>query len=190
MRLPPEFEDGSVLTRSVVEMQEVEDGVIEGIAVPYEVETELLPGIYEVFTKGAFAAAQKDPGRVKLRGVGHDRSVIGHALSVEDMADGVHVRMKVVDTSDGMDALKLMRAGSIDVFSCEFVGMPRHQRVSEDRRGLHVRHDRARLVGVSPVPEGAYGRAASIVSVRDSRKAALEFARIREREFWSRIAKM
>jgi HK97 family phage prohead protease len=163
------------------------EGVVDGMAVPYETRTELSPRVWETFSRGAFSRAVKDPARVKVRGVGHSREVIGHVLALEDRAAGLWVRMRIVDTTAGLDALKLLRAGSIDEFSVEFETNPRWHTVTETRDGILVRHNRAHLVGISPVPHGAYGRDARVLSVRDADDKEREARIAQERAFWERL---
>jgi HK97 family phage prohead protease len=145
-----------------------DEGVLTGRAIPYEVEIDLLPNVREVFTRGAFSRATRDPARVKLRGIDHGQEVIGHAVELEDRDDGLWVRMRVIDTAAGSDALKLLRAGSIDELSIEFRRLSQYTKVSRTQKGVHFRYDRAQLVGVAPVSDGAYGKHAKITAVRNS----------------------
>lgn len=172
--------DGRVLTRAaeITAFDEV-DGIVTGRAVPYDVEIELTQGLYESFSPGAFKAAAKDPGRVKMKSQEHGGEVIGHAVEVIDGPEGVDVRMKIVDTQAGSDVLKLLRAGSLDNLSIEYKAIPKGGFQTERRLdGLLVRHKRAHLIGVSPVSEGAYGKHAMITSVRhaDAHEAEVQKA--------------
>lgn len=173
-----DFLDGRVLTRAAaISAFDEETGIVEGRAAPYDISCEIAPGLFESFAPGTFRGAVKDPARVKVRAQNHGAEVVGHAVEIFDNPDGVHVRLKVVDTVAGNDVLKLLRAGSLDQLSVEFRAIPKGG-FSVERRtdGIHVRHKRAHLVGVSPVPEGAYGEAAKILSVRDMREKELESA--------------
>lgn len=163
---------------AVVEDVDEETGVVEVKIVPYEVEAELEEGLAEVFTRGAFAGAVGNPSRCKMTDQQHGRqTVIGNAIELRDEVDGHYGRLRIADTVAGRDVLTLLRAGILDEMSVEFRTMRKHMRVTRRDGGMLVRHDRAVLVGVSPVSAGAYGRDARVLSVRDA-----EADRARERE--------
>lgn len=165
------FELDQVQTRraSVTGVAE-EEGVVEARIVPYEHEVQLDEGLWEVFSRGAFQAAVGNPSRCKVTDQGHQRQVIiGHAIELRDDEGALEGRLKIADTSQGRDVLALFRAGSLTELSVEFRTQARHMRVT--RRpggGVLVRHDRAVLVGVSPVGMGAYGDEARVLSVREA----------------------
>jgi HK97 family phage prohead protease len=148
---------------------DVDERLIELRAVPYGVETRLAPNLVESFSPKAFAAAGKDPGRVKLWDKhstegGHP---VGWAEAVEDRADGVYIRTRVSATSAGNDLLTLARDGVLDEASVEFQPIPDDMRVTRRGDDTVVSHRRARLLGVALVTHGAYGRGATVLSVRD-----------------------
>lgn len=154
-----------------------DDGTVDAKIVPYEVEAPLSDGLWEVFSRGAFAAAVGNPSRCKVTNQGHDRAVvIGHAISLRDEEDGHYGKLRIADTSQGRDVLALLRAGSLSELSVEFRMQKRGYRFSpRPAGGQLLRHDKATLVGVSPVGAGAYGDAARVLAVRDS-----EAERVRE----------
>lgn len=164
------FEDDQVqVRRAEVTAVTEEDGVVEARIVPYEREVRLDEGLFEVFTRGAFSAAVGNPSRCKVSDQGHQRQVIiGHAIELRDEDDAHYGRLKIADTSQGRDVLALFRAGSLTELSVEFRPQRRHMKVSQRAGGVLVRHNRATLVGVSPVGLGAYGAEARVLSVRES----------------------
>jgi HK97 family phage prohead protease len=178
MTMTADVLDGvQVRAAQVVDVDD-EHGIVEVKIVPYEVEAELDEGLVEVFTRGAFAAAVGNPGRCKVTDQQHDRStVIGNAIELRDEADGHYGRLRIADTVAGRDVLTLLSAKVLDEMSVEFAPMRKHMRVTRRDSGMLVRHDRALLLGCSPVAAGVYGRDARVLSVR-----AAEADRARERE--------
>jgi HK97 family phage prohead protease len=161
-----------------VEDVDDEHGTVRVKLVPYEVEAELWDGAMEVFTRGAFAAAVGNPSRCKMTDQQHNRNVvIGNAIELRDEPDGHYGTLRIADTVAGRDVLTLLRAGVLDEMSVEFQPMRKHMRVTNREGGVLIRHDKATLLGVSPVSEGAYGQGARLLSVR-----AAEADRARERE--------
>jgi HK97 family phage prohead protease len=181
--LPPLYRTPIQTRSATVQALETDQRQVELMAVPYGVETRLAPDVVELFSPRAFANASKDPARVKLWS-GHSTQggdPCGTAELVEDRAQGVYVRMRVSDTAAGNDLLTLARDGVLDEASIEFQPIPPEQRdgMVVTRRGNEtlVRHRRARLLGVALVTHGAYGRGATVLSVRDA-------ASIKAREEW------
>jgi HK97 family phage prohead protease len=143
------------------------DGSFTGRLVPYESPVELWDGVWEVFSRGALSAAVKDPGRVKVRGVDHERSVIGMASELTDRTDGLWGTFRLAGTAAAQEARALMDGGFVDELSIEFQQLPKQRTITErDDGSMLIRHDRARLLGVAPAGHGAYGRGATVVSVR------------------------
>jgi phage head maturation protease len=56
----------------------------------------------------------------------------------------------------------------LDELSVEFRPQRRHVQMIRRRDDILVRHDRAVLIGVSPVGAGTYGSEARVLSVRDA----------------------
>lgn len=178
IEIPEQF-DGMQVRRA--EIQKVEERLIHLRAVPYDVETELFPGLFESFAPGAFAAQAKDPARVKLYH-GHTDvggHTVGRAMKVEDRSDGVYVSARISETVAGNELYELLQDGTLDEASIEFWPIPKAMEVSHtgDYEGTHIRHKRGRLLGVAIVPHGAYGRDAVVKSVRDLRRQQREKAR-------------
>jgi HK97 family phage prohead protease len=153
-----------------------DDGTVEARLVPYEHEIELSDGLYEVFTRGAFAGAVGNPSRCKVTDQGHQRQVvIGHAVELRDADDAHYGRLKIADTSQGRDVLALFRAGSLTELSIEFRMQRRHYSITPRPGGGKVlRHEKATLLGVSPVGAGAYGEQARILAVREAARSTAQ----------------
>jgi HK97 family phage prohead protease len=171
IELPTEYRAATLTRSATVAQLNPEERIVELRAVPYGVETRLSPRLVESFQPRAFAAATKDPGRVKLW-AGHSTvggQPVGWAESVEDRADGSYIRMRVSATAAGNDLLTLARDGVLDEASIEFQPISQDMQVTRRGDDTVVRHKRARLLGVALVPHGAYGRDATVLSVRDER---------------------
>lgn len=183
LALPAEYATGEVLTRAAtVEEIDVEKGLVDVRLMKYETEAEIDDGLFETFTRSAFKAAVGNPSRVKVTDQGHQRQVvIGQASELRDEEDGLYGVLRIADTTAGRDVLTLLRKGPdgspavLDELSVEFRPMKRYFKVTRSERGLHVRHDRATLVGVSPVAAGAYGDGSRVLATRED-------ARDRKRE--------
>lgn len=165
-------------TVATVEGIDEDTGLVDAKLAAYEVEAELEPGLVEVFTRGAFGAACGNPSRVKVSNQGHDRrTIIGHAVELRDETDGLYGSLRIPPTSWGRDVLELLRSGTLTDLSVEFRPQKRHVVVARrEGGGVLVRHNKATLVGVSPVALGAYGQEARVLSVRE---AARDYARER-----------
>ena len=157
------------MRRASVEDIDLEKGLVEVRFMKYETEAELEPGLSEVFTRGAFAAAAKNPSRVKISDQGHQmRVVIGQAIELNDDGETLNGRLKISDTSAGRDVLTLLRDGVLTDLCVEFKPQKRYMKVERRTSGLLVRHDKATLIGISPVGSGAYADASRVLSVRDA----------------------
>lgn len=142
-----------------------ERNTVEVKLVPYEVEARIGEDTREVFTRGAFARA--DPRRVKVSDQQHNRAtIIGRAVELDDRADGAYGLLKISDTAAGRDVLTLLRDQVLTEVSVEFVPQRRYMKVQRRGEDFLVRHDRATLLGVSPVAHGAYGADARVLAVR------------------------
>lgn len=161
------------------QIEQIDDWVIQLRAVPYDVEAEIDRGLFESFEPGAFAAAAKDPARVKLWFIHSNDGgrPTGQAFEIQDRSDGPLVRMRVSQTTSGAELHTLAQDGVLDEASIEFKAIPRAMTVRRRGDELHVRHRRGHLLGVALVPQGAYGRDARVLSVRDLREQHLEKAR-------------
>jgi HK97 family phage prohead protease len=170
MTIPAGFDTEAVQVRTAVVVGVDDEGLVEAKLAPYEVEAELADGVWEVFTRGAFAGATDNPSRCKVSDQGHQRQVvIGHAAELRSLQDGMYGKLKIADTVNGRDVLTLMRSGSLTDLSVEFRPQKKNMRISQRAGGgVLIRHDKATLVGVSPVGEGAYGEDARVLMVREA----------------------
>ena len=144
-----------------------DDGEFTGRAVPYGHPTELMPGLREVFRRGAFAAQVKDPGRVKIAYRHGD--IIGRAVDLEEREDGLWLRGRIMAHDDrplARQALADLRDGLIDELSVGFAPVKGGTTVTEDDLGVLWEQTRASLREVSVIPWGAYGRKAKVTAVR------------------------
>lgn len=170
------FDDVQVRSAEVVEIGR-ETGNVTAKLAPYDVEGQLADDLYEVFTRGAFSRSISNPTRIKVTDQGHNGAagprggnVIGCAINLRDEADGVYGDLHISDTVAGRDVLTLLHDEALDQLSVEFRAQRRYMRVVRRDSGVLVRHDRAVLVGVSPVAAGVYGEAARVLSVRDAER--------------------
>lgn len=158
-----------VITRAATLQEfDADAGTILVRAAPYEVETELQPGLFERFSRGAFEAATAAPHRVKLW-LGHSTQngvPVGVGRMVEERRDGLYLRAKIANTAAGHDARELAADGVLDEVSVEFLSKPDWYAARRRADGVHVTHARARLLGVALVPHGAYADNARVLEVR------------------------
>lgn len=171
--IPPQLDHDGVQVRRAEVAGVTDEGLVEVRIVPYEHEVDLVDGLREVFTRGAFGAAVGNPSRVKVTDQGHNRAVIiGHAAELRDEPDGLYGQLKIADTSHGRDVLTLFRSGSLSELSVEFRPQKKYwHREAQASGGMLWRHDRATLLGVSPVGAGAYGEEARVLAVREADRA-------------------
>lgn len=176
---------GLVTRAATIEEFDPDEGTILVRAAPYDVETELSPGLFERFARGTFEAATAAPHRVKLW-LGHSVDggmPVGVGRTVEDRRDGLYVRAKIANTAAGHDAKELASDGVLDEVSAEFTSKPDWYTARRRPDGIHVTHTRGRLLGVALVPHGAYAENARVLEVRslvtqpDPRDAAIAHLR-------------
>lgn len=166
--LPAQYTTGDVLVRAAtVEDIDADKRTVDVRLMRYEHEVEVDEGLHEMFTAGAFKAAVGNPSRVKVSDQQHQRAVvIGQATELRDESDALYGRLMIADTVAGRDTLTLLREKILEELSIEFRAMKRYMKVNRSTKGLHVRHDRAVLVGISPVAAGAYGDGSRVLAVR------------------------
>jgi HK97 family phage prohead protease len=157
----------TVETRSVslADLEIRDDGeggrTICGVCVPYDSPAQIVSrdGNYtEVFRSGAFAKTIQEtlPSRVKLKSLHDDRAMpIGHAIALREDPTGLYGEFKVAKTARGEEALQLIKDGTLDSFSVEFVPM----RSVRNKSGDTVERREAKLVDVAIVPRPAYEKA-------------------------------
>lgn len=166
LEIPPIY--GEVQHReATVEHIDPDAGTILLKAVPYDVETQLDRSLFESFSQKSFERASNAPSRTKLWHL-HGGPLVGHALTVEDRPDGVWVLGKFSATANAIEARELAKDGTLDQCSITFRPQANFMKVIRKADGLHVRHDRAALLGVALVPHGQYDVDSYVVSVRDA----------------------
>lgn len=178
--------DGWQVRRAPAADFTLKDNEFMGRAVPYNTPIQLWPGLREQFLPGAFAAQTKDPARIKV--AFRHGEVIGHAIDLEERADGLWIRGRIVvddDLPDGRKALAQLRTGLVDELSVGFQQVKNGSVTAAVGDDTLISHKRARLREVSIVPWGAYGRHATVKKVRD---AADEELRAWRREMLARVA--
>jgi len=161
----------------------VDDGVINGRAVPYR-HTIDLGGVFERFEPGAFADQVKDPSRVKVC-LEHGQPV-GLVTRLEERADGLHFTAEIPnepDIPETMKARAMIRRGIADELSVGFNSLPGGTTVEHDKTRATYVHRRARLLEISLVPWGAYGRGATLTrsALLDPEQEKLKLARAEAR---------
>jgi HK97 family phage prohead protease len=147
---------------------EVEGGLIRGRAVPYGHTIELRDMLRERFDMGAFSRQSKAPHRVKLC-LEHGQ-VVGAMSELEERADGLYFAAKLSDNPAIPDAARfraMVDEGLADELSVGFQTVAGGTTVetAQDGAATYV-HRRARLLEVSLVPWGAYGREATLARSR------------------------
>jgi HK97 family phage prohead protease len=99
-----------------------------GVVVPYGQVAEVSDGgrpYRERFDFGAFSRSISERGsKVKLF-TGHEtrKLPVGKAVELREASDGLHAAFELADTTDGRDALELVRSGTVDSFSVGFRGI-------------------------------------------------------------------
>lgn len=139
-------------------------GSIRGQAVPFGKLVELLPGLFEQFDPQAFHRQLKDPARVKLC-LEHGQ-VIGRVDTLTETEAGLQFTASIAaspDLSAARTARAMLAEDLIDEVSIGF-NTVQGGTVSSvmDSGATLVTHKRARLLEVSLVPWGAYGRDATL----------------------------
>ena len=124
---------------------------VTGIAVPWETEVELWPGLRESFARDAIV---EDDGILFYR---HSEPIglyTGTSTDAGYLIDGT-----ISDTAQGRDAATLARDGVISRLSVGFEPLEHLER-TEDNGTIVITHTRVRLREVSLVPHPAYPDAA------------------------------
>lgn len=168
LALPASYLAGDLLTRAAtVEEIDADRRMVDVCLMTYEREAQVGDQLWEVFTRGAFKAAVGNPSRVKMSAQGHQLgTVIGQATELRDEDAALYGRLMISDTAAGRDTLTLLRDRVLEELSVEFRTVARGYKVTRSPKGLHVRHDKALLVGVSPVAAGAYGDGSRVLALR------------------------
>ena len=146
---------------ATLEVRSDGDGrTVIGIAVPYDKEQRINPGLVEVFRKGVFRDVTRAANRVKLLFQHKTDSPIGRATMLEERDEGLYGEFRISKTEAGDEALELIRDGVLSNLSVGF------QPLEDKKVNGVVNRMKAHLAEVSLVTFGAYGDAANIVAVR------------------------
>lgn len=122
-----------------------------GIAVPYDTEIELWPGLRESVAAGAI---DSDDAKLFYR----HREIIGR-YDHTDATAGYGIAGHISDTSLGRDAKTLVRDGALDKLSIGFTPIEWTETHDADTDTITIRHTKIRLREVSLVPHPAYDTA-------------------------------
>lgn len=136
---------------------------IKGRAVPYGYTIELMPGVFERFERGSFARQTKDPARVKVC-LEHGQ-VVGKVVELEERQDGLYFAGGISKSDDIPEARKaraMLDEDLADELSVGFQTVRGGTKVEQSDDQVTYIHNRARLLEISLVPWGAYGRGATV----------------------------
>lgn len=153
----PEMRRRSYEVRAIAD----DDGrTITGLAVPFDTETEIIPGFREKIARGAI-----NLGTMPALFYRHSEP-IGVITAMSEQPDGLMIEARVSDTALGRDAATLARDGAIKSLSIGFFEREYTDSTTED--GATLRTQTAiDLREVSLVPVPAY-EDAKITAVRES----------------------
>lgn len=151
--------DFSVRLTHRADPEDDESREVEGLAVPYGVETEIYPGWREVIAPGAVTEPEDDSVKLFSR----HRDPIGVVTDSHSDADGYHITARISRTPAGDEALTLLRDGVIARMSIGFEEIEWTD--TEDETGYLRTQERIRVREVSVVPFPAYPTA-TITNVR------------------------
>jgi HK97 family phage prohead protease len=155
----------------------------EGIAVPWEVETDLDGYETEVWSKGSFNHQLRAANRVSAA-FGHiplGGSLIGSLRSLRDDAAGLFVSGYISDVPDGNTALTLIGDKALRELSIGFYRVPGGDTVTRRADyGILRRYTKANLFEVALTPMGQYGRKASISGLREHGAGGRERIEVRQ----------
>lgn len=135
---------------------------IEGIGVPYDTETELMPYVREKFAPGSVDATGA------LLFYGHEKP-IGRITAAQDTPEGVLIRAAISETSLGNDVYQLLRDGVLTKMSIGFMpGVSEDACIVEERGDTEViTWKKVKALEFSVVPFPAYTDA-KITNVRQT----------------------
>jgi uncharacterized protein len=155
----------------------------EGIAVPWEVETDLDGYEVEVWSRGSFNHQVRAANRVSAA-YGHiplGGSLIGSLRSMRDDAAGLFVSGRISDVPDGNTALTLMTDKALRELSIGFYRVPGGDTVTRrNDYGILRRYTKANLFEVAIVPMGQYGRKAAVSGLREQGNGGREMIHVRQ----------
>jgi len=136
---------------------------VMGIAVPYQLRTQINESRVEEFTRGAFNHQINAPQKVKFarEHILLGGELIGAASLLRDDAAGLYVELRTSKTPKGDETLELVRDGALNQLSIMFA-----ERQVRRAGGGVIQVLKAHLGEVAVVMEGAYADAAAVVGVR------------------------
>lgn len=154
-----------------LELRAEGDGrTFEGIAVPWEVETDLDGYVHEIWTSGAFNHQLRAANRVSV-GKGHiplGGTLIGGLRTMRNDAAGLYVSGHVSDIQDGNDALTLMRDKALRELSIGFYRVAGGDVMTRRTDGgVNIRMNKANLFEVALTPMGQFGAKAQVSGLRE-----------------------
>lgn len=141
-------------------LTQTEDGIVEGIAVPWNSPANISGEYLESFERGSLTV----PDLVRLRD--EHSTVIGRIIETEDRPEGLWIRAKISETARGADVLTLLRDGALAHFSIGFRPVQHRDERQDDGSVLRTR-TAADLLEVSVVPFPAY-ELAEVMAVRST----------------------
>jgi phage head maturation protease len=161
LELPKRFE---VVQFRSAELMDIDDstGEVRLRIVPYQREARLSLNLFEVFERGAFAAAVKAPSRIKMWNE-HKGPLVGCARAVEDLPDGSYANMRFSSTQNAQEARTLTIEQIITECSVEFRALREAMTARRAPDGLHVSHKRGHLLGAALCSHGVFGEVGSVV---------------------------
>lgn len=153
----PEMHRRSYEVRAVAD----DDGrTITGLAVPFDTETEIIPGFREKIARGAV-----NLDTMPALFYRHSEP-IGVITAMSEQADGLMIEARVSDTALGRDAATLARDGAIKCLSIGFFEREYTDEITDDGATLRTQHS-IDLREISLVPVPAY-EDAKITAVREA----------------------
>lgn len=145
---------------------ETDEWIVEGIAVPYDTETQIFDRFFEVIARGAVEEPEDAP--VLLFWRHHDP--IGVVIESHNADDGYHIRARISDTELGREAYQLLKDGVIARMSIGFE--PIEWTEQDTERGTLTTFTRILVREVSLVPFPAYPTA-TVTNVRNGKEPAM-----------------
>ncbi|APF33383.1 HK97 family phage prohead protease [Microbacterium paludicola] len=142
------------------EKVDTEQRIIRGVAVPYEVETNIGGEYVERFAKGA--VQDSEDSLLYWR----HADPIGKLTSSSDSEAGWEIEARVSETTQGNDALVLARDGVVVQLSVGFERDNEYEVEEREDGTTLITRTKVRVREVSLVPRGAYGENATISEVR------------------------
>lgn len=153
----PEMHRRSYEVRAVAD----DDGrTITGLAVPFDTETEIIPGFREKIARGA---VNLDTAPALFY---RHSEPIGIITQMTECPDGLRIEARVSDTALGRDAATLARDGAIKCLSIGFFEREYTDEITDDGATLRTQHS-IDLREISLVPVPAY-EDAKITAVREA----------------------